>query len=258
MQPLTGTPPRAWGRLHHRTHRLARHRNPPTCVGTTAGRRLPPPSPTELRKGPPCNPEEHPHVRGDDPGGVPCRDHGPGTPPRAWGRRQLTAEGRPARRNTPTCVGTIPTCVGTTRDPWEHPRAWGRRGPLPGARDPQRNTPTCVGTTQRNAGASCRHPEHPHVRGDDSPAVQALRSRPGTPPRAWGRRGAGARGKAARRNTPTCVGTTGGSAARRPSGTEHPHVRGDDTEIAPEPASVSGTPPHAWGRHGRAGDPPRA
>jgi len=70
-------------------------RNTPACAGTTRTRR-PPGS---------CR-SEHPRVRGDD-GSSSGRSHpGPGTPPRARGRRHGQLERRPAHRNTPACAGT--------------------------------------------------------------------------------------------------------------------------------------------------------
>src|SRR5690606_16251013 len=61
-------------------------------------------------------------------------------------------------------------------------------------------------------------------------AAHAMRNAdPGSPPHAWGRRCARARGPGRRR--------------------VHPHTRGDDAwPPAPAPPARLGSPPHAWGR----------
>jgi hypothetical protein len=56
--------------------------------------------------------------------------------------------------------------------------------------DIDRFTPTCVGTTRFRAKLSPETPVHPHVRGDDARLVAEAISESGSPPRAWGRRGA--------------------------------------------------------------------
>ena len=49
--------------------------------------------------------------------------------------------------------------------------------------------------------------------------------------------------------TPTCVGKTGfGSKFSDPS-TVHPHMRGEDLTAGLARAVITGSPPHAWGRH---------
>ncbi len=215
---LPGSPPRAWGRRSGRHHPNRRERFTPTCVGTTPhGRRG--------REGTAV----HPHVRGDDCSGVQARSCAFGSPPRAWGRRWRTSSGDSGMRFTPTCVGTTASMPRgrSVRAVHPHvrgddalaprtmtvpigspPRAWGRRaeGPEPGR--VVRFTPTCVGTTGAVPGSPARRPVHPHVRGDDALRRQTLDLTNGSPPRAWGRRQAGARCPSEKRFTPTCVGTT--------------------------------------------------
>ena len=173
-----------------------------------------------------------------------------GSPPRAWGRRQTASARRPFPRFTPTCVGTAPSTIHTARGAdGSPPRAWGRllrpvacsyampvhphvRGD--GARlahevgtDP-RFTPTCVGTA----------PDDPL--GNDEP--------PGSPPRAWGRRGKLAAGIGNTRFTPTCVGTAGSRPTPLPPTPVHPHVRGDGSLRRAFSLVSCGSPPRAWGR----------
>ncbi len=152
----SGSPPRAWGRHLHLMPPLACRRFTPTCVGTAR---------TEEFEGK-IRPV-HPHVRGD--GAVPAiaRVGVVGSPPRAWGRREL----------------------GLSRV---------RRG---------RFTPTCVGTARPAGGTAGGGPVHPHVRGDGATVMNALPAMGGSPPRAWGRHDGDRRPWGSVRFTPTCVGT---------------------------------------------------
>ncbi len=72
---LTGSPPRAWGRLGQPDRLPPVPRFTPTCVGTTGDYPLPV-VPYAV----------HPHVRGDDDDRAPEDEHEGGSPPRAWGR----------------------------------------------------------------------------------------------------------------------------------------------------------------------------
>ena len=110
-----GSPPRAWGRLNLEFLNGWGLRFTPTCVGTAAHPigtcRVCTVHPhvrgdgytaVSLASGPTV----HPHVRGD---GRICESRNlypPGSPPRAWGRRQLRPGVRWGGRFTPTCVGT--------------------------------------------------------------------------------------------------------------------------------------------------------
>src|SRR3990172_6697129 len=70
----------------------------------------------------------------------------------------------------------------------------------------------------------------------------------GTPPRAWGQLLAGGCNRKGIRNTPTCVGTTRSKAGDHQTGTEHPHVRGDNSIVEATIDQGEGTPPRAWGQ----------
>ena len=132
-----GSPPRAWGRRHAIGRGSTGHRFTPTCVGTAS-------TPAQSRGQDPV----HPHVRGD---GVFARrefERPVGSPPRAWGRQQVSRYGEAWLRFTPTCVGTAYTPLDTPVNP----------------------------------------PVHPHVRGDGDAAFHREAADPGSPPRAWGRR----------------------------------------------------------------------
>ena len=73
----------------------------------------------------------------------------------------------------------------------------------------------------------------------------------GSPPRAWGRRGAKQAASKAARFTPTCVGTAGGDWSGLAVGSVHPHVRGDGVVRFLRRTPGLGSPPRAWGRRHR-------
>ena len=70
----------------------------------------------------------------------------------------------------------------------------------------------------------------------------------GSPPHAWGRRSMLREVVVLTRFTPTCVGKTrrAASAPRRDS--VHPHMRGEDYQLNADDLTLTGSPPHAWGR----------
>ncbi len=170
----------------------------------------------------------HPHGRGD--GAALFGPHGyeAGSPPRAWGRpSQDRAKGQ-SRRFTPTGVGTADAEVvdrhaipvhphgrgdgspkprvtwGLTGSP---PRAWGRQDRERCFIACYRFTPTGVGTAAAAFNVISASAVHPHGRGDGAPPPTDPAREAGSPPRAWGRRFAGATKKQLLRFTPTGVGT---------------------------------------------------
>ena len=74
-----------------------------------------------------------------------------------------------------------------------------------------------------------------------------------TPPRAWGRRGAGAATLQPGRNTPTGVGTTCSTSISGSRSWKHPHGRGDDPTTSRAYFCAAETPPRAWGRRTGSG-----
>ena len=235
---LSGSPPRAWGRLQCQRQRNQGTRFTPTCVGTTgllAARRF--------RR------TVHPHVRGDDLVSATATSQLDGSPPRAWGRRVLHGALARHQRFTPTCVGTTWPGPATRASRTVHPhvrgddstwsvrraslvgsppRAWGRHEAEQSKAPRSRFTPTCVGTTLGFRRLSHSFSVHPHVRGDDASTEARAPPYCGSPPRAWGRRG--------------------GIPTYNHPQTVHPHVRGDDWSLAQRFAFETGSPPRAWGR----------
>ena len=94
--------------------------------------------------------------------------------------------------------------------------------------------------------------KHPHGRGEDLFLNGWNRTKSETPPRAWGRRGNGRRQWRRKRNTPTGVGKTGGSAKSGDQDQKHPHGRGEDRTPPESTRVMPETPPRAWGRPAQA------
>ena len=239
VDPVSGSPPRAWGRLWRGQASTYSYRFTPTCVGTAG-----------ISSAIVLLLAVHPHVRGDGLQFLPFPQQGSGSPPRAWGRRHTPAYRQLELRFTPTCVGTAHSGhmrsalisvhphvrgdgVNTTKSRLmllgSPPRAWGRRdsvlscfgsgrftptcvgtawSPVPHASS-YRFTPTCVGTAQARCSTSCLASVHPHVRGDGDGFLIRHPKPVGSPPRAWGRRLPEFTERATGRFTPTCVGTAG-------------------------------------------------
>ena len=151
-----GSPPRAWGRLDILPGVVPFGRFTPTCVGTTLS-----------IESVPAVMSVHPHVRGDDVDGPADEIRDPGSPPRAWGRRDHILVHGVFIRFTPTCVGTTVFRQTTAASCAVHPHVRGDDSLVV----------TCV----------CRPPVHPHVRGDDRDMDAAEAALFGSPPRAWGR-----------------------------------------------------------------------
>ncbi len=86
------------------------------------------------------------------------------------------------------------------------------------------------------------------MRGDGAILHLCDPHRPGSPPRAWGRRLWISSARSAGRFTPTCVGTAARRRMSRWRVAVHPHVRGDgDHDIHSNQLNI-GSPPRAWGR----------
>ncbi len=192
-----------------------------------------------------------------------------GPPPRAWGQRAHGGEDLAGLRSTPTCVGTTratptrrrrggvhPHVRGDNRRICERlnttvgppPRAWGQRWRPRQPKAASRSTPTCVGTTRPYRLQMSRPPVHPHVRGDNPSMRSSASLRSGPPPRAWGQLGRVVRRTWHWRSTPTCVGTTRRLCPHAPTGTVHPHVRGDNAPPETPTNLGAGPPPRAWGQ----------
>ena len=115
----------------------------------------------------------------------------------------------------------------------------------------RRFTPTGVGNTGAVGGGGGGLPVHPHGRGEyftaDTAGVKSI----GSPPRAWGILQHHSPGPGIQRFTPTGVGNTGSGPGQVPSGSVHPHGRGEYSAYAIKSAARFGSPPRAWGIHNK-------
>ena len=128
------------------------------------------------------------------------------------------------------------------------PPAWGQPPGASRRREGLRYTPTRVGTTDGYLTAASGRPVHPHPRGDNRQALPPAQPSVGTPPPAWGQRLHSLRVHVGIRYTPTRVGTTSIGDRPNQSRTVHPHPRGDNSSGLIANASITGTPPPAWGQ----------
>ena len=185
----------------HPRHESSRARFTPTCVGKARACGCPPTPPTV-----------HPHVCGEGMSGWLTLSYADGSPPRVWGRLLQAGEDDRPDRFTPTCVGKAVQQreAGTVH---------------------LRFTPTCVGK------AACRRRPvppgsvHPHVCGEGSVKLDTTSDDAGSPPRVWGRHGAGVEDD------------------RLPL--VHPHVCGEGALVTVALSKNIGSPPRVWGRRPR-------
>ena len=127
------------------------------------------------------------------------------------------------------------------------PRAWGPLHSQGGFGLAQRFTPTAVGTTRSTIRSMSSIAVHPHGRGDHFFAISSMRSRFGSPPRAWGPHRHRQLHRIGYRFTPTGVGTTTSTTFLSTCSTVHPHGRGDHEKNRFGPQGSAGSPPRAWG-----------
>ena len=192
-----GSPPRAWGQCAVAGAGSGIERFTPTGVGTIHRR---------TSRGPRSS--VHPHGRGDNATTHRLRKTTSGSPPRAWGQSRGELVELPARRFTPTGVGTM------------------RKRPAP-------NGSSAV---------------HPHGRGDNpTEAIRRVRIG-GSPPQAWGQCRVRAENPLLKRFTPTGVGTINTHLPDRATHAVHPHGRGDNPQAHVAGPPQFGSPPRAWGQ----------
>jgi len=170
----------------------------PTCVGTTASRRM-------------------------------KKKTAGGPSPRVWGLRLPVASRDHLGRAIPTCVGTTwrsPVWLaGTPGHPHvcgdyargnvrsasqggPSPRVWGLRKFVQQFAEGPRAIPTCVGTTSAGREGRRTLGGHPHVCGDYTASPSSVRRMCGPSPRVWGLPPPAPDGGTRGRAIPTCVGTT--------------------------------------------------
>ena len=253
-----GSPPRAWGQCPYHPRAPDGCRFTPTGVGTIC---------TWARRHQTL--AVHPHGRGDNARTTRERQTDAGSPPQAWGQCARPRPHHPARRFTPTGVGTINRTIthhathavhphrrgdnlsivnaGEDRN-GSPPQAWGQLNWSEVADEDVRFTPTGVGTMADGLGARGYWSVHPHRRGDNAVFAYFTWAQVGSPPQAWGQWYGVRACYRATRFTPTGVGTMVGFFAHCRRGAVHPHRRGDNCSAASTTRSANGSPPQAWGQ----------
>src|SRR5262249_40099403 len=104
------------------------------------------------------------------------------------------------------------------------PRVWGRYQLSNAADGLARFTPTRVGTMWPCGCMSCSPPVHPHACGDDGRWAVRAKINIGSPPRVWGRWALGVKIEFPRRFTPTRVGTISVFTPAIAGSAVHPHA----------------------------------
>ena len=173
---ILGSPPHAWGHLQTEQDSLAQQRFTPTRVGTSRSATRPQRSASV-----------HPHTRGDISGPTTTSPPPVGSPPHAWGHREL---------------------IDVTVEEW-------------------RFTPTRVGTSAIRPRQATASSVHPHTRGDILLGVAVQIGLSGSPPHAWGHQHPEAHSAGGQRFTPTRVGTSLADLPGHRAISVHPHTRGD-------------------------------
>ncbi len=112
--PVTGSPPRAWGRRSSGQTADPRCRITPTGVGTAVTKN------SQIDRS-----ADHPHGRGDGRDVRPAPWDRSGSPPRAWGRHHQPTSSPIRTRITPTGVGTAHRPPWRSRQSPDHPHGRG-------------------------------------------------------------------------------------------------------------------------------------
>ena len=124
---------------------------------------------------------------------------------------------------------------------------WGLQLTRRHAKISHRFTPTYVGTSKSSGQSAPQASVHPHVCGDFRGQGRRRTTSGGSPPRMWGLRRVGNRGKSVTRFTPTYVGTSTCTLGPSPYPAVHPHVCGDFSPNNPPRRKGRGSPPRMWG-----------
>ena len=131
------------------------------------------------------------------------------------------------------------------------PRARGKRHRRPRPRSADGITPACAGKTCRLARARTSSRDHPRMRGEDDYELIAVTGTYGSPPHARGRHLLNAMVYGFRRITPACAGKTDRASSNGSPTSDHPRMRGEDSDVRSSAVTWTGSPPHARGRHDR-------
>jgi len=127
------------------------------------------------------------------------------------------------------------------------PRTWGEQRANSVSGIGIRTIPTHVGRTYPFGGGGDCCSDHPHARGENDcePALELHEAGPS--PRTWGERNPEPRKSALDRTIPTHVGRTPLVNFRPRPITDHPHARGENSNLGQDEVDEAGPSPRTWG-----------
>ena len=174
---------------------------------------------------------DHPRMRGED-GFIDLMiRYDVGSPPHARGRPPARARRLLRAGITPACAGKTPRFSGVTCGlVGSPPHARGRRSQTAERRCDDGITPACAGKTLSLSTCARRKRDHPRMRGEDVDNRRAIAPIVGSPPHARGRPYDVAGLPQRQRITPACAGKTPFSSLFNSCSSDHPRMRGEDTD----------------------------
>ena len=214
---------------------------------------------------------DHPRMRGEDRDDrTRVRLEG-GSPPHARGRPKSSSACWTWTGITPACAGKTSSIAFLSSVNRDHPRmrgedsvfAW-RASWLMGSPPHARGrpgavssfflefgiTPACAGKTARWSTARQMRRDHPRMRGEDATSALSRARSAGSPPHARGRRVREMSRSETVRITPACAGKTRSLICPCCPLSDHPRMRGEDSNRPWPRTPQRGSPPHARGRLG--------
>ena len=132
--------------------------------------------------------------------------------------------------------------------PGSPPRARGKARADRARRANQGITPACAGKSLPGGAGGGQLWDHPRVRGEKDSDVLAELAEAGSPPRARGKGGQGARLAGGAGITPACAGKSQSILRTRYLFRDHPRVRGEKVSPGDMAAKNLGSPPRARGK----------
>ena len=143
------------------------------------------------------------------------------------------------------------------------PRARGKGGVYEIPAHRRGITPACAGKRVSVTALQPVRRDHPRVRGEKSLGYRSATGKEGSPPRARGKDQSGVQEAINPGITPACAGKSLSACRSRPSGRDHPRVRGEKDDAILLAGAPQGSPPRARGKamfqqqiRGRAGITP--
>ena len=255
---VSGSPPRARGKVPYCLRRIGWRRITPACAGKRGCSLW-----FDLLIG------DHPRVRGEKRADADETAQQMGSPPRARGKVLVAHTLAVERGITPACAGKSSLVRFLGRADMNHPRVRGEkfieqlaldlpRGSPPRARGKVERkgknsaltgiTPACAGKRSPYTVTFGRSWDHPRVRGEKWSAIWPVAWRWGSPPRARGKAQNREMQKGEKGITPACAGKSASFASSTAPAKDHPRVRGEKAAIGQKGDIGLGSPPRARGK----------